>query len=430
MKPLFFSLLDDAIGEVLRREPTYFSRFELAALDPALQTQAYHTHPLFEDYSKAKISECLEIGKAYFIRNGLKYSKDIGKRDAVSAMLFDSVMDAFAAEQGRLLIRPEPFNDSRFVQRFKASYDQHMASNGLRYFISRQGHRPLLLITAVGVPIAAWSKLLLDGSHEFRIIVVETRYSDIYSGGLRGNTHLRTDAEDIAAVLEGEQIDSVDVIAWSNGARVAIELAFSWATLVRSLILLGPTLCGIEGITPIYSEFEEQITRIFAAVGKNPVAANFFSRALTESIRVRNWDSCGADPDRRARMLLSLPAREHAPMLIAPLANGDLLFNFMERFAADLRHQIRDRLSSLKLPLLVVTGDHDHIVSNSFTHAVLSRFVPHFIHVNVKGAGHCTQDLQYRYFRSLIKCFTNGDWPAISTARIEVIPGDLLSTAH
>jgi pimeloyl-ACP methyl ester carboxylesterase len=422
MKLRFFSLLDNAAGEVLRREPTYFSRFELALPDLDLQAQTYHTYPLFKDYSQTRIAECLRIGKAYLARSGLKYSKDISKPDPVSAMLFDSVMDAFAAEQDRLSIRPEPSNDGSFVQRFTASYDQHIASNGLRYFIGRQGQRPLLLITAVGVPIAVWSKLLLDGSHGFRIIVVETRHSDIFSGGLRGDTDLRTDAEDTAAVVEGERVDPVDVLAWSNGARVAIDLAFSRATFVRSLILLGPTLCGVEGMTPIYSEFEEQITRIFAAVGKNSVAGNFFSKALTESIRIRNWDSCGADSDRRARMLLSLPAREHAPMLIAPLANGDLLFNFMERFAADLRYQIRDRLSSLKLPLLVITGDHDHIVSNSFTHAALSRFVPHFIRVNIKGAGHCTQDLQYRYFLSLMKYFIEGNCPAIPTARVEVIP--------
>ena len=414
---LFANLIDDAIGEVARREPTYLGRFELPFPDPDEQAQRYADRPLFAGWPTARIAACLRDAKSRL--RGVMFSESVPGADPVAAMLLDSAMDAFAAAEGGLPLRPEPTDDFVFVERFRDLYEERATPKGIRYFTGRRGDRPLLLVTAIGVPIAAWAKLLLDTSHGFRITMVETRHADLFAGGLRGITGPGADAQDIARVLEHEGGAPMDVLAWSNGARVAIDLVSSRPAAARSLVLLAPTLSGVEGLAPIASPFEEQLTQIFAAVGTNPAAANFFSKALSDSIRVRNWDGRGA-PAQRARMLLGLPAAEQAPMLIATLANGELLFNFMRRYFADLDYPLRDRLSSLRLPLLVVTGDHDTIVANGLTLAALRQFSPHFTHAEVNGAGHCIQDLQYRYFRWLLECFYGEGRPMISTARVEV----------
>jgi pimeloyl-ACP methyl ester carboxylesterase len=402
MGALLAALLDDAIDEITRREPAYLDRFELALPEAAAGT---------ESDVLAHLNEC-----------GVKLSPTVPATDPVAAMLLASARDGQAAETGRLPIRPEPRCAGDFAQRFHAAYDERRTPNGIRYFAGRAGERRLLLVTAIGVPIAAWAKLLLDPSHGLRITIVETRHADLFAGGLRGPTGPDGDAADIAAALADEAGGPVDVLGWSNGARVAIELAATRSDLVCSLVLLAPTLSGIEDLPAAPSPFEEQLTKIFAAVGTNPAAAAFFSKALTESIRLRSWDDRPAGAAQRARTLLSLPAAEQAPMLIATLANGELLANFMQRYFADLDHPLRRALSSLRLPLLVVTGDHDTIVSNALTLAAMRRDAPHFRHAEVTAAGHCIQDLQYRYFRWLLEFFYGDGRRPTSAARVAVAP--------
>ena len=419
MGRLFDSLVDDAIGEAARREPSYLGRFALSPFDLEEQARRYGGHPLFGGWPKPRIAACLSDARSRLIDRGVRFSDGVPGRDPVAAMLLDSAMDAFAAEAGRLPLRPEPADDAAFVERFAESYDARATPDGVRYFTGRRGERPVLLVSAIGVPIAAWSKLLLDPSHGLRITVVETRHADLFAGGLRGATGPGGDARDIAAALAHAGGAPTDVLAWSNGARVAIDLVAARPAAARSLVLLAPTLSGVEGVAPIASPFEEQLTQIFAAVGSNPAAAAFFSKALGDSIRARSWDGRVA-PAQRARMLLALPAAEQAPMLIATLANGELLFNFMQRYFADLEYPLRDRLRSLRLPLLAVTGDHDTIVANELTLAALRRFAPGFVHARVNGAGHCIQDLQYRYFRWLLQCFYGAGRPIAAAARVEV----------
>ena len=74
MSPLFFALLDNAVDEVRRREPAYFSGFDLAAPDLAQQTESYRAHPLFKDFPAAQIAECWRIGRTYFAEKGVRFS--------------------------------------------------------------------------------------------------------------------------------------------------------------------------------------------------------------------------------------------------------------------------------------------------------------------------------------------------------------------
>jgi pimeloyl-ACP methyl ester carboxylesterase len=251
------------------------------------------------------------------------------------------------------------------------------------------------------------------------VIVVETRRADLFEGGLRGDATPESDAADIAGALKEQNASRLDVLSWSNGARVAIDLAASQPAFVRSLVLVAPALSGVEGIPPMPSQFEEELTTIFAAVRKNPVAGSFFSKALRDSIRQRDWDKSSA-PGQRARTLLGLPAAGQAPMLIAPLANAALLGHFMGRYAADLVYPMSERIASLKLPMLVVAGEHDTIVNNSYNEAVLACFAPHAVRVAINGAGHCIQDLEYRYLRLLLEEFLADARAPRPAARVHV----------
>ncbi len=403
MRSLFDRLLDDAVAEIIRREPGYLARFELSVPDWN---------------EEERRSDWIAAAQSRFAARGVRFSTEPGC-DPTARMLAESARDAFAAAQGRLPLRPDPLARGAFAERFRARYDERRTAHGVRYFVGHRGERPLLLVTAIGVPLAAWSKLLLDRSHKYRITVVETRHADLFAGGLRDATDPESDADDIARVIDSEGGGPLDVLGWSNGARVAIDLVARHPEIARSLVLLAPTLSGVEELAPVPSPFEEQLTKIFAAVGSNPAAANFFSKALVDSIRVRNWDRSGA-PDRRARMLLALPAAEQAPMLVATLANGELLFNFMRRYFADLEFPLRDSLCALQVPLFVMTGDHDTIVSNELTLSALRRFAPHFVHAEITGAGHCVQDLQYRYFRWLLGSFHAGGARAAAAVRVKI----------
>jgi pimeloyl-ACP methyl ester carboxylesterase len=107
-------------------------------------------------------------------------------------------------------------------------------------------------------------------------------------------------------------------------------------------------------------------------------------------------------------------------MLLVPMAREDDLLNYGRRITADIGYPMDQALASLRMPVLLITGQYDNVISNAFAGAALAAYVPGFTHINVKGAGHYIHDLQYPYFLWLLESFTAELKPPAPAARIEV----------
>jgi pimeloyl-ACP methyl ester carboxylesterase len=419
MSRRFEDLLAHTLDEIIGREPHYFGMFEVAAAPIDGAVERYSAHPLFRTVPERRLEQALVDGLSYFARRGIRFAEAADGPDPIGTLLHDGIMDAFAADQNLIGLRPLDRRDAPLSAVLAEEYDQHRTTDGRRCFVRREGDIPLLLVIASGIPLTVWSRLLSDRTHRFRIIVMETRCTDIFGGGMRAYSDLTADADDIADMLDRLGIEHVDVLGWCNGGSVAIEAAARRPERVRSLALLSPAVRRVRGVEPSPSRFEESLDRVFTLVAGKPALAEMFSKAIGTDATPTNWEEFADDAAKRTETLLGLPAKDHASALMAPMSDAGSLINYGRRMTSDRVHSIDEALLRLRMPLLLMTGASDGVINNGFIRAALKSAVPHLTHAAIGGGGHHVFHLQYPYLRWLLDCFLGGD-AVRPTARVTV----------
>jgi pimeloyl-ACP methyl ester carboxylesterase len=406
MAALVNALLSEALAEVTRREPTYFSRFRLAV-------------PVGDECAN-ELAPALD----YLATRGAVHDTAALATDPLSALMLDCAKDACAASQGLLPLQPGPSESLRLPEVLASAYSEHRTDSGRRYFVRRRGSRPVLLISALGVPLQIWSKFLGDHSHDFRIIVVENRCVDLLLGGMHTDADLRQHAGDLIEVLDCEDLGRLDVLAWCNGGRIAVDLAARRPQRIGSLILLSTTFRGTQGVAAARSSpFEDSLQQIFTAAASDAALAPTLVKLIAGFSRAPDWETLKADAARRAVALFALPAKEHAEVLLAPMRSAGELLNYARRTAADEAYAMPSALAELGragTPILLITGENDTVVSNEQTRAALTRHAGRISQVTIRGAGHYAQDLQYPYLLWALRSFAESGELGIAPARTEV----------
>ena len=383
MRAVGDELLEQAVAEISLRDPSFLERHSvgLGGLD----------HDLVEGLA----------------RRGVRLDGK-GAQPLVANVLADSARDALAADEGRLPLRPAP----RQALDLDAAYERRSAE-GVDYLVRRTGSRWLVLVNAVGVPLALWSRLLADPDHDYRILVVEPAGSDLVEGGMHADSPLDADVERIQRVLQAEGIDRFSVLGWCSGGRTAVELAGREGSRVEALVLASASFRGAGGGSARPTQFEEDVGAVFGSVRRNPASAAFLSEMLVKSQGM-------APSVDDANLLFRLPDRSQAAHLTAPFANGEALRCYAARLASDWAHPLEAALAQVTAPVLAITGAHDHILDNAVTLSVLRTSIPDAAAVEVSGAGHYVHDLQYPYFRMVLDAFLAGR-PAPASARVRVV---------
>ena len=383
MRAVGDGLLEEAVAEISLRDPSFLERHGVGLRG---------------------LDESLVDGLA---RRGVRVEAT-GAQPMVAGVLADSARDAAAADEGRLPLRPAP----RQTLDLAADYERRSAG-GVDYLVRRQGSRWLVLVNAVGVPLALWSRLLADPEHDYRILVVEPAGSDLVGGGMRADSPLDADVERIQQVLQAEGVDRFGVLGWCSGGRTAVELAAREGTGVEALVLASASFRGAGGTGARPTQFEEDVGAVFGSVRRNPASAAFLSDMLVKSQGM-------APSVDDANLLFRLPDRDQAARLTAPFADGEALRFYSARLASDWAHPLEAALAQVTAPVLAITGAHDHILDNAVTLTVLRSRIPQAAAVEVSGAGHYVHDLQYPYFRMVLDAFVSGQ-AAPPSARVRVV---------
>ena len=409
MGPLFSQLVEDSVSEIERREPQYLPRFQLNLLQCQSQKDRYRKHPALNQYGDAALDQAIDTAVEYLRQRGVPLAHSNGGDDATSLVVFDALLDAFAANEHLLPIQPSPKPTNATDRVLENEYDERRTPGGRRYVIRRQGNEPLVIVNALGIPLSIWNKLLGDFSHDFRILTVENRCGDLISGGMHSDVALTQHAEDIAEVLEHEKLDQFHVLGWCNGGRIAIDLVTRSGHNIQTLILLSPTLRGTEGASQPSSHFEDRLDQIFTTIKKNQALAAPLVKMISRFSQPPDWDALAGDSSGRARALFALPSRECAANFLVPMSAPPFLLNYAKRTAADEAYPMADTLQKLAatgIPVLLITGNEDGMVSNAATCTALRNAGVPFTHAAISGTGHYAQDLQYPYFLWLLKSFT------------------------
>lgn len=422
MGPLFSQLVEDSVGEIERREPQYLSRFQLNFPRQPSRTDRYRKHPALNRYGDASLDQAIGTAVEYLNQRKVPLAHSDAD-DAASMVVFDALLDAFAADEQLLPIQPAPKLSDSINQLLGNEYDERRTPSGRRYVVGRQGNVPLVVVNALGIPLAIWSKLLADSSHDFRILTVENRCGDLISGGMHSDVALTQHAEDIAEVLEHEKLDHFHVLGWCNGGRIAIDLVTRTAKKVQTLTLLSPTLRGTEGASKPGSPFEDRLDQIFTTVKRNNALAVPLVKMISNFSQSPDWEALAGDSSGRARALFALPARESASNFLVPMSAPPFLLNYAKRTAADeaypMAHTLQ-KLAATSIPVLLITGNDDTMVSNPATCTALRNARISFLHASISGTGHYAQDLQYPYFLWLLKSFTQNQQLSDGALRVSI----------
>ncbi len=400
-------LLDGAVAEISRRSPDYLSRFPVT-LSIAAERQRHPGAP----------AEQFHAAVAALGRRGVAITEHAGS-SRIARVLLDSALDARTAEERGLPLRPCPAPAAPWLDALAEHYDRRELG-GVRYVVRRRGSRPLVLVNAVGVSLGIWARFMSDPSHDFRIIAVESRSTDFLRGGVVGVSDADGDARDIAAVLEHERLGGATVLAWCNGGRIALALAAARPGLVRSLVLVATTMMGSTACGLLGSTFERDLEEVFKNVRRRAELASFFVRMLA-SPREPEWSAAGADDEARARLLFRLPPHGERTALLAPVATAESLIRYAQRGASDLAFAIDDALSRITAPVLLVTGSDDEVVNGELTVAALGRTGRRYTHVEIDGAGHYVNDLQYPYLLCALEGWLGGDTAIPRMVRVRVV---------
>ena len=420
MSSIFFKLLDNTMAEVYEREPAYTSAFPIT-LSYEGTVSACANHPLCNKLPPGALEQGLIEGLAYVAKGWIEPKQASAGTDPIAQCLCNSIVDALCADHGLLALQPHNRFNGSVVEVLSQQYSKRQAPGGINYYVRNAGTLPLLLINATGAPVAVWKQLLADSTHEFKIILPVRRGSDLFQGGLLQHVDIQTDSSDLASILDAESLDRFDVLAWCNGGKVAIDLTTRTSRQISSLVLLGPMLKGVKGVSAAPSNFERDMQPLLDAVSKESSLASFLSEAISKQPRTPDWERLRKTPKSRAQAFFSMPAKEHANAVVAMLTNAQSFINIARRVASDESYPMAQALEKLETRTMVIMGSDDNVVSNALASSAIKKMCHNSIpRAVLGGSGHYIQDLQYHYLRWLLTDFLAKNRSPQSTARMRV----------
>jgi pimeloyl-ACP methyl ester carboxylesterase len=223
------------------------------------------------------------------------------------------------------------------------------------------GTGPAVLLLHAGVADRRmWEPLVAPLRHAFRVVRADLRgFGDT---PLPGGEY--ADADDVAALLDHLRIADAAVVGASLGGRVALELATTHPDRVRELVLLCPSVRGLEPTDALRAFGDEEDRLLAAGDVEGAVRLN-----------VATW--LGPRADVATREALAAMQRRAFEVQLAADASDDP--PRPRRVAVDL--------PAVRVPTVVVSGAHDVDQLRSCA-AHVAEQVPGAEHVVLGWAGH------------------------------------------
>lgn len=403
---LFNSLMLNVVDEIIRRDPEFLSK------QPVRTGTAASGGPSRTEKRLAGAQALRDRCMEFLRRANISFDDTAAAADDVWQLLMTSAADAEAAECGAVSLAPSVSPQKPIEHVLRDDYEERELDNGARYFVRRRGRQPLVLINASGVPAALWTHLLADETDHFRILMCESRASDLFAGGLHTDATAEMDAADAALAAQQEGFDKIDVLAWCNGHLAAIELTEKIA--VDSVVLLAPSFfTSDERFATVYGR---KILGMLDVVRREPEMTSALCKYTLAQV-----NASAEDPSKSGMHVWSLPDRARVFDIASPMSTAPSLLRYAGRLASDAIYPLRQKLAKLTNRLMVITGNDDHIASDVAATELLAATHVRNTHIRMAAAGHYIQDLQYRYLRTLLESFLIDRSEPRPLARIEVV---------
>lgn len=234
------------------------------------------------------------------------------------------------------------------------------------YYERTGAGQPLLLIHGLGSSTRDWAFQVPALVSQYEVITADLRGHG-RSAKPRGGYSVTRFASDMAALLRALDVGPTHVVGLSLGGMVALELALSCPDLVRSLVLIN------SGPEAPASSLHERLKLV----------GLYLRRVAT--VRLRGMRALG---EVLANDLLPEPGQaDLRRTLIERWAENDRR-SYLAALRAIGSWSVRERLSGLRCPTLVVAAEHDYTPINY--KATYCAAIPHGELVVIPGSRHLT----------------------------------------
>jgi pimeloyl-ACP methyl ester carboxylesterase len=221
------------------------------------------------------------------------------------------------------------------------------ADNGIDYAYREMGtgQVPLVLLQHFRGNLDGWDPALIDALATSHRVVT---FDNVGVGATTGSTPNSVEqmGHDALSFLDALGVDEVDILGFSIGSFVAQEMALIRPDAVRRLILASSAPRGALGMHGWAPE-------IIGAVGKRETSPEGFLKVFyTESDSSRR-----AGEQSLKRMLARTVDRDQPTTWQTRVAHYDAVCDW-----GIANHALLQRLSSIRVPVLVVNGDSDPMI--------------------------------------------------------------------
>lgn len=226
--------------------------------------------------------------------------------------------------------------------------------NGINMYYEENGKGiPLILIMGLRRNLEWWYCQIPELSQHFRVIAFDNRGAG-RSDKPDTEYSIRLFADDTAGLMDRLGIQRAHVLGVSMGGYIAQELALAYPDKVKSLILA----CTGAGGNRAVLMSEERTKKFTANDGLTPAGI------LAKDMDIYFSEGFIAQHPDKVKEFIEISLRYYQP--------ADA---FLRQFSACRKHDTADRVSSLRQPVLLMTGDDDYLVPHQNT-LILKELLP------------------------------------------------------
>ncbi|NUW60704.1 alpha/beta hydrolase [Cronobacter muytjensii] len=395
MGKLSASLIDNLLEELTARDEQALSRLRLSlspdAIDAALLARSPVTRKLPEPTRRESIA------RLHMSLQGA-HGEEIADTPLFT-LLLDGLADALLADAGLNTLKPAPDVASLSLPHaLETLFERHETARGAVY-ISKQQGTPLVVIGALGIPLQAWQRLVAE-PQGWRLVLPELPCGTLLEGGMRSEADVHEYADILTEQLAALTLPARPwLLGWCNGGRIALELARRLRERVEGLFLLCPTLRDASAPQD-GSAYENKLQQLFSLVLGNPKMAP--SVAVMASKLLAAPDTSRLHGADYLSALRGLPRRSMAGALSVPMQDAGALLNYARRTAKDEAFARGRDYHHLPMPVYLIQGADDPVVSNTQARRWLRERLTTFDTFQITGAGHVPQDLQFPWLMALL----------------------------
>ncbi len=233
------------------------------------------------------------------------------------------------------------------------------------YYEEHGAGEPLVLIPGFGNGLWIWFKQIPAFAENFRVVAFDPRG---ISRSVAPDTpvSIRLIADDVAQLLGALSIESAHILGASFGGFVAQEFALAYPRMTRSLILCCTSFGGINHIPPPLATLQA----IASTRGLNT------EERVRENLLLAFSPGYLEEQSEEVKSVIEMRAQNPVPERA-----------YLHQLQAARDFSTETRVSEIKAPTLVITGDDDIIVpyDNSLN---LAHKIPAAELVILKGGSH------------------------------------------